>query len=66
VVLVSYHIVCSTYDKQETVDLVKAFEKYVVSEEGQKAAAESAKSAPISATLAAKAVKSIEAIKVKS
>jgi phosphate transport system substrate-binding protein len=66
VVLVSYHIVCSAYDKQETVDLVKAFETYVVSEEGQKAAAESAKSAPISATLAEKAVKAVDSIKVKS
>jgi phosphate transport system substrate-binding protein len=66
VVLVSYHILCSTYAKQETVDLVKAFEKYVLSEEGQKAAAESAKSAPLSSTLAEKAVKSVESIKVKS
>ena len=66
VVLVSYHIVCSSYDKQETVDLVKAFETYVVSEEGQKAAAESAKSAPISAALTEKATKAIESIKVKS
>lgn len=66
VVLVSYHIVCSSYDKQETVDLVKAFENYVVSEEGQKAAAESAKSAPLSAALTEKATKAIESIKVKS
>jgi phosphate transport system substrate-binding protein len=66
VVLVSYHVVCTTYPKQETVDLVKAFEKYVVSEEGQKAAAESAKSAPLSAALAEKAAKAIESIKVKS
>lgn len=66
VVLVSYHVLCSTYDKQETVDLVKSFEKYVLSSEGQKAAAESAKSAPISSTLAEKAVKAVESIKVKS
>jgi phosphate transport system substrate-binding protein len=66
IVLVSYHVVCSAYDKQETVDLVKAFEKYVVSEEGQKAAAESAKSAPLSAALTEKATKAIESIKVKS
>ena len=66
IVLVSYHVVCSSYDKQETVDLVKAFEKYVVSEEGQKAAAESAKSAPLSAALTEKATKAIESIKVKS
>lgn len=66
VVLVSFHVVCSTYDKQETVDLVKAFENYVVSEEGQQAAADSAKSAPLSSALAEKAAKAIESIKVKS
>ena len=66
VVLVSYHVVCSAYDKQETVDLVKAFETYVVSEEGQQAAADSAKSAPLSPALAEKATEAIESIKVKS
>jgi phosphate transport system substrate-binding protein len=66
IVLVSFHIVCSSYDKQETVDLVKAFESYVVSEAGQTAAADAAKSAPLSKTLADKALKSIESIKVKS
>ncbi|MCB5281190.1 phosphate ABC transporter substrate-binding protein PstS [Arthrobacter sp. AL08] len=66
IVLVSFHVVCTSYEKQETVDLVKAFEKYVVSDAGQKAAAESAKSAPLSKTLQDKALKSIEAIKVKS
>ena len=59
-------MVCTTYPKQETVDLIKAFETYVVSAEGQKAAAESAKSAPLSATLSEKAAKAIESIKVKS
>ncbi|MEV8132386.1 phosphate ABC transporter substrate-binding protein PstS [Pseudarthrobacter oxydans] len=66
VVLVSYHVVCSAYDSQETVDLVKAFESYVVSEEGQQAAADSAKSAPLSSALADKATAAIESIKVKS
>ena len=66
VVLVSYHVVCTTYDKQETVDLVKAFENYVVSDAGQQVAADSAKSAPLSPALAEKAVKAIESIKVKS
>jgi phosphate transport system substrate-binding protein len=66
VVLVSYHVVCTTYEKQETVDLVKAFESYVVSDAGQKTAADSAKSAPLTAALAEKAVKAIESIKVKS
>ena len=66
IVLVSFHVVCSTYDSQETVDLVKAFESYVVSEEGQQAAADSAKSAPLSSELAEKAAAAIETIKVKS
>ncbi|MET4093683.1 phosphate ABC transporter substrate-binding protein PstS [Arthrobacter sp. UYCu712] len=66
IVLVSFHVVCSSYDKQETVDLVKGFEKYVVSDAGQQAAADAAKSAPLSKTLQEKALKSIEAIKVKS
>jgi phosphate transport system substrate-binding protein len=66
IVLVSFHAVCSTYDSQETVDLVKAFETYVVSEAGQQAAADSAKSAPLSSELAEKATKAIESIKVKS
>jgi phosphate transport system substrate-binding protein len=66
VVLVSFHVVCSSYDSKETVDLVKAFESYVVSEEGQDAAADAAKSAPLSAELREKAVKAIESIKVKS
>ena len=66
IVLVSFHIVCSSYDTQETVDLVKSFENYVVSDAGQTAAADAAKSAPLSKTLADKALKSIESIKVKS
>jgi phosphate transport system substrate-binding protein len=66
IVLVSFHIVCSAYDKQETVDLVKAFDSYVVSDAGQTAAAESAKSAPLSKALQDKALKSIESLKVKS
>lgn len=66
IVLVSFHVVCSTYDKKETVDLVKAFETYVVSAEGQKAAADAAKSAPLSKALQDKAKAAIESIKVKS
>ncbi|HET8879212.1 MAG TPA: substrate-binding domain-containing protein, partial [Arthrobacter sp.] len=66
IVLVSFHVVCSTYDSKDTADLVKAFENYVVSDAGQKAAAESAKSAPLSKALQDKATKSIESIKAKS
>ena len=47
IVLASYHIVCSTYADQATVDLVKGFETYVISAEGQDAAGSAAGSAPI-------------------
>ena len=66
VVLVSYHIVCTTYADQKTVDLVKAFETYVVSKDGQKAAADAAKSAPLPDSLVEKAKKAIDAVKVKA
>ncbi len=45
---------------------MKAFETYVVSDAGQQAAADAAKSAPLSKTLQEKAAKAIESIKVKS
>ena len=51
IVLVSYQIGCVQYDEQATADLVKAFMGYVISEEGQQAAAETAGSAPISDAL---------------
>lgn len=66
IVLVSFHVVCTTYDKQETADLVKGFESYVVSDAGQKAAADSAKSAPLSKALQDKALKAIDSIKAKA
>jgi phosphate transport system substrate-binding protein len=66
IVFVSFHVVCTTYDKKETADLVKAFESYVVSDAGQKEASDAAKSAPLSKTLQDKALKSIESIKAKS
>jgi phosphate transport system substrate-binding protein len=55
IVLVSYEIFCPQYDSQETADLVKAFGEYMVSEEGQQAAADSAGSAPLSETLRTRA-----------
>jgi phosphate transport system substrate-binding protein len=66
IVLVSYHVVCTAYKDQATADLVKAWENYVVSDAGQKAAASAAKSAPLSSALAAKAKTAIASIKVKS
>ncbi|WP_026925836.1 phosphate ABC transporter substrate-binding protein PstS [Granulicoccus phenolivorans] len=65
VVLVSYHIYCSSYKDQATVDLIKSFGEYVVSDQGQKAAASAAGNAPLSAAMQAEAKKSIESIKVQ-
>ncbi|MGL5867010.1 MAG: phosphate ABC transporter substrate-binding protein PstS [Dermatophilaceae bacterium] len=62
IVLVSYHIVCSSYKDAATADVVKDFVGYVVSEEGQKASAEAAGSAPISADLRAKAEASLKLV----
>jgi len=64
IVLVSYHIFCSSYKDQATVDLVKAFGNYVVSDEGQKTAHDSAGNAPLSAVIAEKAAKAIDSITV--
>jgi phosphate transport system substrate-binding protein len=66
IVLVSYHIGCVQYEKQETADLVKAFMGYVISEEGQQAAAEAAGSAPISDTLRQEGQTAVDAIGVAS
>jgi phosphate transport system substrate-binding protein len=64
-VLVSYFIVCSGYTDPNTVDLVKAFGHYIVSDEGQKVAADSAKSAPMPKELAAEAAKAIDSIALR-
>jgi len=48
IVLVSYHIACQTYDDAQTAANVKGFLEYVISPEGQDAAASAAGSAPIS------------------
>jgi phosphate transport system substrate-binding protein len=56
VVLTSYLLACPTYDDQKTADLVKAFVSYVVSTDGQKAAADNAGSAPLPASIEEKAL----------
>jgi phosphate transport system substrate-binding protein len=63
VVLVSYQIACTDYADDATAELVKAFFSYVVSADGQAAAAEFAGSAPISEKLSADAAAAIAAIK---
>ena len=65
-VLVSYLVVCGTYDTQAKADLVKGYATYVASTEGQSAAASAAGSAPISADLSAKVTTAIGAITGKA
>ncbi len=63
IVLVSYHIVCSSYDDANTANMVKDFVGYVISEDGQQVAAGAAGSAPISDSLREKAEASLDMIK---
>jgi phosphate transport system substrate-binding protein len=62
-VLVSYHIGCIRYPDQSTADAMKAFFSYVVSAQGQQAAAKSAGSAPISDASRQAALQAVDAIK---
>jgi phosphate transport system substrate-binding protein len=62
IVLVSYHIGCVEYDDQAKADVVKAFMGYVISEEGQTAAAEAAGSSPITDESRSRAQTAVEAI----
>ncbi len=63
-VLVSYGVFCAHYPDAATTDLVKSFGTFVLSADGQKQAAEAAKSAPLSADLAAKAQAAVDSISV--
>jgi len=65
VVLVSYLAACEQYANPSDGALVKAYLTYVISSDGQKAAADNAGSAPISSdpTLAQKAQTAVDAIK---
>lgn len=62
VVLISYLVGCVEYVDPTRVDLVKGYFSYIVSDEGQAAAAAAAGSAPISDALQEKAVAAIDAI----
>jgi phosphate transport system substrate-binding protein len=62
VLLVSYLLACPTYDDAEVGSLVKAFMEYVVSDQGQQDAAAEAKSAPLEASVAAKAQAAVATI----
>ena len=62
IALVSYQIACTTYDSADKGKLVKALESFIVSSEGQDAAAKNAGSAPISDALRQKIQPAVDAI----
>src|SRR5690625_4870435 len=62
IVLISYHLACTAYDDPNQAELVSDFLSYVVSEEGQQAAADAAGAAPISDTLRENAQEAVDAI----
>ncbi|MGK5531832.1 phosphate ABC transporter substrate-binding protein PstS [Streptomyces sp. URMC 129] len=62
IVLVSYGLACTTYDDANTAELVREYFTYILSEEGQQAAAEAAGSAPLSAELSAEYQAAVDAI----
>jgi phosphate transport system substrate-binding protein len=62
IVLISYQVGCLEYEDEETADLVKSFMSFLISEEGQQAASESAGSAPISDGLREQGQSAIDAI----
>ncbi|MDS2173244.1 phosphate ABC transporter substrate-binding protein PstS [Nesterenkonia sp. CL21] len=64
IVLVAYNIFCNEYPEQETVDLVKAFGEYVVSEDGQSTAESAAGNAPMSDELRDQALEALDQISV--
>jgi phosphate transport system substrate-binding protein len=63
--LASYELACQTYDDPNEADLVKGFLSYIVSDEGQQAAAEQAGSAALDASIASKAQEIVAAISSK-
>ncbi len=62
IVMISYHIFCDQYQDEDLAEQAKSFGKYVISEDGQAAAEESAGSAPISDTIRDEATERIDAI----
>ena len=62
IVLISYQIVCQHQKSEAAANLIKAFESYVVSADGQAAAASAAGSAPLTPALTTKAQTAIDTI----
>jgi phosphate transport system substrate-binding protein len=63
--LTSYLIACPTYDSASDADMVKGYLSYIVSEDGQKTAAEQAGSAPLDPSLQQEAAKIVDQIAAK-
>lgn len=63
IVLVSYLLACTEYGSADEAAVVKGYLEYVISPEGQEAAATNAGSAPLSEALTTKITPAIEAIK---
>ncbi len=63
-VLVSYHVYCARYENEATAGVVRAFGTYAVSAEGQAAAADAARSSPISPELSRLATEAIASVEV--
>jgi phosphate transport system substrate-binding protein len=66
VVLVSYLMGCTKYDSAQQAELVKGFFDYIISPDGQQAAAENAGSAPLSDTLRGQVQPAVDAIETGS
>jgi phosphate transport system substrate-binding protein len=66
IVLVSYHIGCVEYDDPAKADAVRAFMDYVISEEGQSAAADAAGNSPITDEARTRAQTAVDAITAAS
>ena len=58
----SYLLACQTYADADEAELVKAFLTYVLSPEGQQAAADEAGSAPLDSAVADQATSIVETI----
>ncbi|NUR07039.1 MAG: phosphate ABC transporter substrate-binding protein PstS [Nocardioidaceae bacterium] len=64
--LASYLIACPTYKDKAKANLVKGYLSYIVSSDGQSAAAKTAGSAPLSSTLAEEAAAAVDKISAAS
>lgn len=64
IVLTSYLLACQRYPDKETVELVKGYLSYIVSDDGQTTSAASAGSAPLSDRIQEEAMAIIEGISV--